>query len=148
MMIAYSIHSTVAELETLNNGKPVKVARDLDIGDSVQCLRYYAGTSRRLTIWKHHTDMHLPLKTGWADKILGEVRNSRTLLTRADLGARQSRWTIRQNWHSRDTTPSGSVVRCKLWGTEILKFTDARYLKHSLELPHHDVVSGLRHARG
>jgi len=42
----------LAELETLNNGKPVKIARDFDIGDSVQCLRYYAG---------------------WADKILGQT---------------------------------------------------------------------------
>ncbi|TBU50473.1 NAD-aldehyde dehydrogenase [Dichomitus squalens] len=42
----------LAELETLNNGKPVKIARDFDIGDSVQCLRYYAG---------------------WADKILGQA---------------------------------------------------------------------------
>jgi aldehyde dehydrogenase (NAD+) len=61
----------LAELECLNNGKPVKVARwvysmitearlsfvlphfrDFDIGDSIGCLRYYAG---------------------WADKILGEV---------------------------------------------------------------------------
>ncbi|KAF9006467.1 NAD-aldehyde dehydrogenase [Cyathus striatus] len=41
----------LAELETLNNGKPVKIARDFDIGDSVQCLRYYAG---------------------WADKIIGQ----------------------------------------------------------------------------
>ncbi|KAF8639465.1 hypothetical protein AX16_010318 [Volvariella volvacea WC 439] len=42
----------LAELETLNNGKPVRIARDFDIGDSVQCLRYYAG---------------------WADKILGQT---------------------------------------------------------------------------
>lgn len=58
----------LAELESLNNGKPVKIARyviylpfhcrfahdprDFDIGDSVQCLRYYAG---------------------WADKIIGQV---------------------------------------------------------------------------
>ncbi|KZT13160.1 NAD-aldehyde dehydrogenase [Laetiporus sulphureus 93-53] len=41
----------LAELETLNNGKPLKVARDFDIGDSVACLRYYAG---------------------WADKIVGQ----------------------------------------------------------------------------
>ncbi|KAI0079706.1 NAD-aldehyde dehydrogenase [Panus rudis PR-1116 ss-1] len=41
----------LAELETLNNGKPVKIARDFDVGDSVQCLRYYAG---------------------WADKIVGQ----------------------------------------------------------------------------
>lgn len=62
----------LAEIETLNNGKPLKVARyitlfqvlmqmfnlvvvrarDYDIGDSIQCLRYYAG---------------------WADKITGQV---------------------------------------------------------------------------
>ncbi|KAA1466204.1 NAD-aldehyde dehydrogenase [Dentipellis sp. KUC8613] len=42
---------SLAELECLNNGKPVKVARDFDIGDSVACLRYHAG---------------------WADKILGQ----------------------------------------------------------------------------
>ena len=66
----------LAELESLNNGKPVRVARsvrlvpkvvlhfdaawtfahvlcrDFDIGDSIQCLRYYAG---------------------WADKIAGQV---------------------------------------------------------------------------
>ncbi|KAI5893783.1 aldehyde dehydrogenase [Schizophyllum commune H4-8] len=43
---------SLAELETLNNGKPVKVARDFDISDSVACLRYYAG---------------------WADKIAGQA---------------------------------------------------------------------------
>ncbi|KAJ6516000.1 aldehyde dehydrogenase domain-containing protein [Mycena sanguinolenta] len=42
----------LAELESLNNGKPVRIARDFDIGDSVQCLRYYAG---------------------WADKIAGQT---------------------------------------------------------------------------
>ncbi|KAJ8698209.1 hypothetical protein PTI98_004947 [Pleurotus ostreatus] len=42
----------LAELETLNNGKPVKIARDFDIGDTIQCLRYYAG---------------------WADKIVGQT---------------------------------------------------------------------------
>ncbi|KAG6900908.1 hypothetical protein C0993_004345 [Termitomyces sp. T159_Od127] len=42
----------LAELESLNNGKPVRIARDFDIGDSVQCLRYYAG---------------------WADKIVGQT---------------------------------------------------------------------------
>ncbi|KAI6035288.1 Aldehyde/histidinol dehydrogenase [Pisolithus orientalis] len=41
----------LAEVESLNNGKPVKIARDFDIGDSIQCLRYYAG---------------------WADKIVGQ----------------------------------------------------------------------------
>ncbi|KAG8691017.1 aldehyde dehydrogenase (NAD(P)(+)) ald5 [Ceratobasidium sp. 423] len=34
---------TLAELEALDNGKPVTVARDVDIADSVGCLRYYAG---------------------------------------------------------------------------------------------------------
>ncbi|EGN97360.1 hypothetical protein SERLA73DRAFT_184041 [Serpula lacrymans var. lacrymans S7.3] len=42
----------LAEVESLNNGKPVRIARDFDIGDSIQCLRYYAG---------------------WADKILGQT---------------------------------------------------------------------------
>ncbi|KAJ6509903.1 NAD-aldehyde dehydrogenase [Mycena vitilis] len=42
----------LAELEALNNGKPVRIARDFDIGDSVQCLRYYAG---------------------WADKLAGQT---------------------------------------------------------------------------
>ncbi|KAF5393920.1 hypothetical protein D9757_000109 [Collybiopsis confluens] len=39
----------LAELETLNNGKPVTVARDFDIGDSIQCLRYYAGWADKIT---------------------------------------------------------------------------------------------------
>ncbi|KIK65357.1 hypothetical protein GYMLUDRAFT_38805 [Collybiopsis luxurians FD-317 M1] len=39
----------LAELETLNNGKPVAVARDFDIGDSIQCLRYYAGWADKIT---------------------------------------------------------------------------------------------------
>lgn len=59
----------LAELESLNNGKPVRIARlsmiprtetsqahtcfrDFDIGDTIQCLRYYAG---------------------WADKLIGQV---------------------------------------------------------------------------
>ncbi|KAJ7129777.1 NAD-aldehyde dehydrogenase [Mycena epipterygia] len=42
----------LAELESLNNGKGVRFAREFDIGDSVQCLRYYAG---------------------WADKIAGQT---------------------------------------------------------------------------
>ncbi|PSR73539.1 hypothetical protein PHLCEN_2v10458 [Hermanssonia centrifuga] len=41
----------LGELECLNNGKPLKIARDFDVGDSVACLRYYAG---------------------WADKIVGQ----------------------------------------------------------------------------
>ncbi|KIL70143.1 hypothetical protein M378DRAFT_117042 [Amanita muscaria Koide BX008] len=39
----------LAELESLNNGKPVRIARDFDIGDSVQCLRYYAGWADKIT---------------------------------------------------------------------------------------------------
>ncbi|KAG6378821.1 aldehyde dehydrogenase domain-containing protein [Boletus reticuloceps] len=57
----------LAEVESLNNGKPVKIARDFDIGDTIQCLRYYAG---------------------WADKIVGqtiEVDNQKKLaFTRHD----------------------------------------------------------------
>ncbi|OBZ71778.1 Aldehyde dehydrogenase [Grifola frondosa] len=57
----------LAELETLNNGKPIRIARDFDIGDSVACLRYYAG---------------------WADKITGqtiEVDNTKKIaFTRHD----------------------------------------------------------------
>ncbi|KAH0840028.1 aldehyde dehydrogenase domain-containing protein [Lanmaoa asiatica] len=57
----------LAEVEGLNNGKPVKIARDFDIGDTIQCLRYYAG---------------------WADKIIGqtiEVDNkSKLAFTRHD----------------------------------------------------------------
>ncbi|KAG8218741.1 aldehyde dehydrogenase domain-containing protein [Butyriboletus roseoflavus] len=57
----------LAEIESLNNGKPVKIARDFDIGDTIQCLRYYAG---------------------WADKIVGqtiEVDNKKKLaFTRHD----------------------------------------------------------------
>ncbi|KAF8609297.1 NAD-aldehyde dehydrogenase [Ceratobasidium sp. AG-I] len=34
---------SLAELESLDNGKPVAVARDGDILESVACLRYYAG---------------------------------------------------------------------------------------------------------
>lgn len=39
----------LAELESLNNGKPVKIARDFDIVDSIQCLRYYAGWADKIT---------------------------------------------------------------------------------------------------
>ncbi|KAK0242721.1 aldehyde dehydrogenase domain-containing protein [Armillaria nabsnona] len=39
----------LGELESLNNGKPVRIARDFDIGDSVQCLRYYAGWADKIT---------------------------------------------------------------------------------------------------
>ncbi|KAF8268259.1 NAD-aldehyde dehydrogenase [Lactarius quietus] len=39
----------LAELECLNNGKPVKIARDADIADSIGCLRYYAGWADKIT---------------------------------------------------------------------------------------------------
>ncbi|KAF8558884.1 aldehyde dehydrogenase [Imleria badia] len=57
----------LAEVESLDNGKPVRIARDFDICDTIQCLRYYAG---------------------WADKIVGqtiEVNNKTKLaFTRHD----------------------------------------------------------------
>ena len=43
---------SLAELESLDNGKPVSIARDSDIKDSISCLRYFAG---------------------WADKIAGQT---------------------------------------------------------------------------
>ncbi|BGO91993.1 hypothetical protein NBRC10512v2_004257 [Rhodotorula toruloides] len=33
----------LAEIESVNGGKGVRIARDLDIGDTIGCLRYYAG---------------------------------------------------------------------------------------------------------
>jgi acyl-CoA reductase-like NAD-dependent aldehyde dehydrogenase len=42
----------LARLETLDNGKPVREARMIDIKESIDCFRYYAG---------------------WADKIAGDV---------------------------------------------------------------------------
>jgi len=33
----------LAELESLNSGKGVRIAREADLADSVACLRYYAG---------------------------------------------------------------------------------------------------------
>ncbi|KDE04467.1 aldehyde dehydrogenase (NAD+) [Microbotryum lychnidis-dioicae p1A1 Lamole] len=56
----------LGELESVNGGKGVRVARDFDIGDSVACLRYYAG---------------------WTDKIAGEtieVAPSKVVYTTAD----------------------------------------------------------------
>jgi aldehyde dehydrogenase (NAD+) len=57
----------LGELEALNNGKPMRIARDFDIGDSIQCLRYYAG---------------------WADKIIGQTleidNKSKLAFTRHD----------------------------------------------------------------
>ncbi|KIM21368.1 hypothetical protein M408DRAFT_333502 [Serendipita vermifera MAFF 305830] len=39
----------LAELEAYDNGKPVRIARDGDIADSIACLRYYAGWADKLT---------------------------------------------------------------------------------------------------
>lgn len=39
----------LGELEALNNGKPFRYARDFDIADSVQALRYYAGWADKIT---------------------------------------------------------------------------------------------------
>jgi aldehyde dehydrogenase (NAD+) len=33
----------LAELESLDSGKGVRIARESDLADSVACLRYYAG---------------------------------------------------------------------------------------------------------
>lgn len=38
----------LAMLESLDNGKPVWMARDVDIADSVECLRYYAGLADKI----------------------------------------------------------------------------------------------------
>lgn len=39
---------SLAELESLDNGKPVWMARDVDIVDSIGCLRYYAGLADKI----------------------------------------------------------------------------------------------------
>lgn len=39
---------SLAELESVDNGKPVWMARDVDIADSVGCLRYYAGLADKI----------------------------------------------------------------------------------------------------
>lgn len=44
----------LAQLETLNTGKPLRIARAFDVGHSAECLRYNAG---------------------WATKLNGETRN-------------------------------------------------------------------------
>jgi len=100
----------LAELECLNNGKPVKVARcvrarrinavliflcfrDADIGDSVGCLRYYAG---------------------WADKILGQVSYPIGLLYvgRTDYRIRASKSTTRPRSQSPIRSQLVSAARC------------------------------------
>lgn len=39
----------LAELESLNSGKGVRMAREFDIGDAIACLRYYAGWAGKVT---------------------------------------------------------------------------------------------------
>ncbi|GAA6017990.1 hypothetical protein JCM10207_002733 [Rhodosporidiobolus poonsookiae] len=39
----------LAELEALNGGKGVRIARDMDIADAIGCLRYYAGWAGKVT---------------------------------------------------------------------------------------------------
>lgn len=39
---------SLAMLESLDNGKPVWMARDVDIADSIGCLRYYAGLADKI----------------------------------------------------------------------------------------------------
>ncbi|XYA01143.1 hypothetical protein QA089_003695 [Meyerozyma guilliermondii] len=39
---------SLAELESVDNGKPVWMARDVDIKDSIGCLRYYAGLADKI----------------------------------------------------------------------------------------------------
>lgn len=38
----------LSELESLDNGKPVWMARDFDVADSAGCLRYYAGLADKI----------------------------------------------------------------------------------------------------
>ncbi|CAN6667766.1 potassium-activated aldehyde dehydrogenase, mitochondrial [Trichomonascus vanleenenianus] len=40
--------NNLAEIESLDNGKPVWMARDADIKDSIECLRYYAGLAGKV----------------------------------------------------------------------------------------------------
>lgn len=67
--------------------------------------------------------------------------------SRADLIIRPSKLTTKSSWRSRDMTPSGSAVRCKPRNTEVARIVNIRNSKHSLELPHHDVVSGMDQVR-
>lgn len=38
----------LAELESWNSGKGVRIAREADVADSVACLRYYAGLADKV----------------------------------------------------------------------------------------------------
>ncbi|ORY57984.1 putative aldehyde dehydrogenase [Leucosporidium creatinivorum] len=39
----------LGELESVNSGKGMRIARDFDIGDTIGCLRYYAGWAGKVT---------------------------------------------------------------------------------------------------
>jgi aldehyde dehydrogenase (NAD+) len=38
----------LAELESFNAGKGVRIAREADVGDTIACLRYYAGLGDKI----------------------------------------------------------------------------------------------------
>lgn len=38
----------LAELESVNSGKGVRIAKEADVADSVACLRYYAGMADKI----------------------------------------------------------------------------------------------------
>lgn len=38
----------ISEIDSMDNGKPLWMARDLDVNDSVGCLRYYAGLAEKI----------------------------------------------------------------------------------------------------
>jgi hypothetical protein len=45
----YRDQQHLGELESVNSGKGVRIARDFDIGDTIGCLRYYAGWAGKVT---------------------------------------------------------------------------------------------------
>ncbi|KAG8907975.1 aldehyde dehydrogenase (NAD(P)(+)) ald5, partial [Tulasnella sp. 408] len=59
----------LAELESMDNGKPVSAARDSDIAESIACLRYYAGWTDKIAgqtiptddLNKHVYTLHEPI---------------------------------------------------------------------------------------
>lgn len=59
----------LAELESMDNGKPVSAARDSDIAESIACLRYYAGWTDKIAgqtiptddLNKHAYTLHEPI---------------------------------------------------------------------------------------
>lgn len=62
----------LAELEALDNGKSAKIAKEVDLPDSIACLRYYAG---ELNFVIPHRSLIFTTSVGWADKIYGQVRS-------------------------------------------------------------------------